>query len=260
MGTDAFAPTVAQNAQLSDALKSGQVTLDQIRSYVGASASGDNIVTISAQSPYPELSQKLANSLVQSYRTHVLDTETAGLSGAISFLTSEIADAQAKVDAANTAVDDYIQQHPSPVTGTRPDDQTLQIQRLTDTVDSAQKQLDTLQGNLDQANLQLKQSQSDIDQRYQIVDTPATPSAPQAIKVKQLFAFVMFLFLGLAIAIAALIVLALLDHSVRTTADVVGIPGLKVLAAIPQHQTKRKHTHPQLDERSVPAAAGKLGA
>lgn len=263
MGTDAFATTVAQNAQLGDAVKSGQITLDRIRSYLGAGAAGDNIVRVAATSPYADLSEKLATSLILSYRDHVLSTETAGLNGAIAFVTTELQAAQAKVDAANQDLEDYVKAHPSPVTGTRPDDEALQISRLTDAVTSAQKQVDNFQSNLDTANLQLKQSQSDIDQRYQVVDTPETPSYPESTKIKQLFAFVVFFFLGTAISLAALVVIAMLDHSVRTTADINSIPGLKVLAAIPQHhQAKRKGPKPSGDERltTATAPAGTLAA
>jgi hypothetical protein len=260
MGTDAFANTVAQNAQLSDAVKSGQITLDKIRSYVTAGSAGDNIVRVASTTPYADLSEKLATSLILSYRDHVLSTETAGLNGAITFVTTELQAAQTRVDAANQAVDDYVKAHPSPVTGNRPDDEALQVSRLTDAVTSAQKQLDNIQSNLDQANLQLKQSQSDIDQRYQIVDTPVTPSTPESTKIKQLFAFVVFLILGLGIALAALVVMAMLDHSVRTNADINGVPGLKVLAAIPQHRTTKRKNSKRHDERPTSAQPGKLGA
>jgi uncharacterized protein involved in exopolysaccharide biosynthesis len=231
-----------------------------VRSYVSAAASGDNLVTLAASTPYADLSQKLTASLMKSYRDHVLTAQTAGLTGAITFLDSELQDAQAKLDTANAAVDDYIQQHPSPVTGARPDDETLQLQRLNATVASAQKQLDGFQTNLDQANLQLKQSQSQTDQLLQVVDEPQVPFAPESIKIKQLFAFVIFLFLGVAVALSALIVMALLDHSVRTTADITGVAGLKVLAAIPMHQTRRKGSKRRPSKRRPTVAVGKRGA
>lgn len=265
MGTDAFATTVADNAQLTGALKSGQVTLAQVRSYVSAGASGDNIVKIGANTPFADLSQKLAQSLVTSYRDHVLSNETGGLTGAVTFLTSELSDAQGKLDAANGALDDFVQQHPSPVSGNRPDEEQLQLSRLNAAVDSAQQSVNSFQDKLNEANLQLRQSQSDIDQRYRVVDTPEIPTAPNATKIQQLVAFMVFLFLGVAIAASMLVVIAMLDHTVRTTADVSSIPGLAVLAAIPRHRPR-----PPSRGKAVPAgvdaasggavSTGKIGA
>ena len=265
MGTDAFATTVADNAQLTSALKSGQITLAQVRSYVSAAASGDNIVKIGATTPFADLSQKLALSLVTSYRDHVLSNETGGLSGAVTFLTSELSDAQTQLDAANAAIDDFVQQHPSPVSGSRPDAEQLQQSRLNAAVESAQKSVDSFQDKLNEANLQLRQSQSDIDQRYRVVDTPESPSAPNPTKIKQLLAFAVFLFLGVAIAASMLVVIAMLDHTMRSAADVSSIQGLTVVAAIPRHrprpQPRRKPSAAALDAASAGAmSAGKIGA
>jgi len=239
LGSDSFATSVATNAGLTTAVKTGQLTLNDIRGDLVASATGDNLIEVVATTPDPNLSQRLAKSLMTSYTAYVLSVETAQYSTAVKYNQDSLATDTKAVDAANGALDEYLTKNPAPAVGTRPDVQTAQIQRLNDAVKTAQTKRDADQDKLDSAQLAIKQSESDIEQRLQVVDQPAFPNGPQSVKIKMALTLVIYLVLGLFITLAAVVVTALLDHSVRSVNDISAIPGLHVIGTIPVLRTRK---------------------
>ncbi|MEO5722918.1 MAG: hypothetical protein ABIQ39_06605 [Ilumatobacteraceae bacterium] len=252
LGSQAFAESVADGAGLKTIIASGGLTLNQMRSYLSASSSGDNVLRISATTDYPDLSEKLASSLITTYVAYVLDVETSQYTAAATFIQGNLTTYQTAAAAAQKKLDDYIAQHPSPAIGGRPDDQALTIQRLSSALDTAQKQVVDTQSKLDTANLAVKQSQVDITQRLQVIDQPKLPSSPQPIMKKRVLLVGIFLIIGLLVAGGALLVVAVLDRTVRTSADLDGVPGdLHLIGTVPKLHTARRSGHRIVPELSA---------
>ena len=233
--SDQFARTVAAAAGISADQPGGD--LNFVRSHVFATPSGDNLLQVTSTTGSPELSQQLAKALIDSYTQYVLTAETASSESAATFIQTELDGAKQQVTDAEDALAAYFDAHPSPTIGSRPDVQQLQIQRLNDAITSAQNQVDTYQTKLDEATIATKQSESDITQRLQLVDEPRLPSFPEPVRKTQIMSLAVFLMLGLFIALASLLVVSLLDRSVRSADDLEGISDLEVIASIPRQRT-----------------------
>jgi uncharacterized protein involved in exopolysaccharide biosynthesis len=254
LGSEAFVRSVVSNAGLTTAIRTGQLTLNDIRSNVTAAATGDNLLQIIATTKDPLLSQKLASSLMTSYTAYILSTQTAQYEAAVTYHQENLKADAAALDAANAALLDYLAKNPAPALGARPDLQTVLIDRLTAAVTSAQTRRDGEQGQLGQAQLAIKQAESDIGQRLQVVDQPLVPSSPQPIKLKRALTLGIYLILGLVVSVTALVVSALLDRTVRSNGDVLSLTGLHVVATI-----QRQSTGHQVPERIVPDLALAIG-
>jgi uncharacterized protein involved in exopolysaccharide biosynthesis len=252
LSSESFTESVAERAGLKDFVTSGAITLDQVRSSLSASTSGDNVLHITARTDFPDLSQKLASSLISTYISYVLDNETKQYTDAAAFVESTLKSYQAAADTAQSNLDAYVKQHPSPAAGSRPDEQVLDIQRLNTAITNAQQQVLDAQSKLDTAQLAVKQAQADITQRLEVVDEPKVPTAPEPIMKKRITTIGIYLVLGLVVAGAGVVLIATLDRSVRTASDIESLPGgLRVVATVPKQRASRKSSSRVVPELTV---------
>ncbi len=235
MRSDSFAIQVADHAGLTDAVKSGIFTLDDLRTNVYAEARGDTLLGLVAVADDPRLAAQLASSLITSYSAYVLAAETADSNAAADFYESQISTYETAVKQAQVNVDNYVADHKAPNFGERPENEVIELSRLNNQVQLAQTALDTAQAKLDEAKLATKTSESDIGQRLQVIDEPGVPVAPEGTLKKKVTTIGMFLVLGLVVGCAMLVISALLDRSIRSSNDLTA-EGLVVLATVPRHR------------------------
>jgi uncharacterized protein involved in exopolysaccharide biosynthesis len=231
LSSDTFAQQVAERAGLTTALSQGAITLDDIRRIVWATPQGDTLLAVVATSDNPELSSRLATSLISTYTDFVLARDTSASNASASFYQGQVEKFTSQVNAAQASVDQYISEHPAPAIGARPENETFELNRLNNVLQQAQTNLDEAQGKLDDSTLATETSESDIGQRLQVVDEPQTPLAPESVKRDKAITVAVFFFLGLLVAAALLVIGALMDRTVRTVSDLTG-EGLTVLATI----------------------------
>ena len=231
--TDVFVRSVAEGAGLKAALDQHLVTLDDVRSRVGAGSAGDRLLTISASWPDARTAMQLVNSTIKAYTDHVLAVETSQSSAAVTYwtdlakgYTQDVADAQKKVE-------DFVVAHPEPKIGDRSTDETLALSYLTAAVTQAQTQLSTTVGKIADAKLNTQQATSQTTEGLQVVDPAEVPSSPQALRRAQALAVAVYLFLGLLLVVLMLFVSALLDRAVRSADDIDLATGLAVVATVP---------------------------
>jgi uncharacterized protein involved in exopolysaccharide biosynthesis len=241
MASDSFAQSVADAAGLSTMLSSGQMTLDEVRANVGASAGGDTLLLVSGKSSDPKLSKQLASALITTYTAYVLDTNQSANNAAAKFYSDRLAADQTALTKATNTLVAWLQAHPEPTTGNRDPVDAVNLQTLQDAVTDAKKQVSDDNAKLSQAQLAITSAQSDVAQRLQVADEPGVPSAPQPIRMKQLTTVVMFLFLGLILIAVALVIAALLDHTVRSRDEVEEACGIEVIASIPTKRGAPEH-------------------
>jgi capsular polysaccharide biosynthesis protein len=250
--SDSFARDVGVGAGLTTAMGNGQITLDDIRSIVSAAPRGDTLLAVVATSDNPELSSRLATSLITTYTNFVLSRETGESSASAAFYQGQVDKYTAAVTDAQNAISAFITASPEPLVGARPESEQLQLTRLTATLTQAQSQLDSAQSKLDDSNLATETSASDISQRLQVVDQPEPSAAPESVRRDQLATVIIFLFLGALISLSMWVGLALLDHTVRSAGDVTAI-GLAVVATI--QKVRPAAPGPSLDPHAFEAGA-----
>jgi uncharacterized protein involved in exopolysaccharide biosynthesis len=238
--TDQFIGKVVTAAQLDDAVKSGQITYDQIRSSVGASDNGETFVNVVATSVSPVVAQRLAAATIDSFIQGIVDAEVGQSQAAEDFFSGLLVSYQADVDAARGKLDDYLKAHPAPLIGERPDEEGAQITRLNADVTTAEGRYNTAVSKSEDARLSTEQTKSDITQRLAVVDEPTLPEVAEPKLKKAVFTMATFLLLGLILSAGAVVLGTIMDHSLRFPADVKERLGVRVIGVVPEAKTKTK--------------------
>ncbi len=233
LGTDAFARKVAVGAGVSDALDSGAITLNAIRFAITTYPAGDELLTVRATTIDPDLSQRLAQSTIDSYIEEVIDVELTQAQTAETVLRRRLDRHQAELDTARAALADYVNENPGPAIGERPFDEQVTIDQLSSAVERADTQFGQTLNQYDEAQLVTEQTRADIDQRIRVIDPPTRPFAPEPTIRGTVLTVGLYIVLGTLLSIALVAVVTALDHTVRREADIEAQVGLDVVATVP---------------------------
>jgi uncharacterized protein involved in exopolysaccharide biosynthesis len=231
--TDQYIKDIVADAKLTEAVKSGALTLSDVRKSITTSPNGSNLVTVVAASRDPVVAQKLAAATIDAYVQSQIDTDASQSTAAVQFFDQLLKSDQVSLDQANQALTSYLAAHPSPVVGTRPDDEASEIARLNAAVTAAQNEYNNTLGKSQDAQLSTAQTKADVGQRLRVVDAPQVPLAPQAKLKKSILTFATFLILGLLLSGGAVVLATVLDHSLRSADDVEQRLGMRTLAVVP---------------------------
>jgi hypothetical protein len=260
--TDEFVSSIADDAKLNQALQSGQIGLGTIRSMIKASHTGSNLVTVRAESPYPELANDLATATISSYLESLVETATSQSTAAATFFSDEIAQDQAALDKAKQALNSYVAAHPVPAAGVRPDTEKIQIDQLDQAITQAQDQYKSAVTKRQDAELTTSQARADILQQLHVVDVPRTATSPEPKLAAALFSLTTFLGLGVIMTLVALVVSTALDRSLHGAGEVEAKLPVRVLSVVPDAKApgpRARHHYPggaAVQARGPSAASG----
>ena len=234
LGTDDFARRVAVGAGAGAALDSGAITLNSIRFSITTYPAGDELLTVKATTISAELSQRLAQSTIDTYIDEVIDVELTQAKTAETVLKNRLDRHERELETARTALADYVRENPEPALGgDRPFDEQVTIDQLSSTVERADMQFAETMNQYEEAQLVTEQTQADIDQRIRVVDPPQTPLVPEPKLRTTVLKMVLFMILGALMTITLVAVVTALDHTVRREADIEAQVGLDVVATVP---------------------------
>jgi uncharacterized protein involved in exopolysaccharide biosynthesis len=257
IGTDQFMGKVITAAGLDEAVKSGALTVDKVRGSVGAGDVGQTFVKVTATMANPTDAQNLATATINSFVQGVVDSQVAQSQAAETFFQGLLSTYQAEVDTARQKLNDFLTANPAPVLGTRPDEQAAELTRLDGDVTQAETRYNSALSKSEDARLSTEQTRADINQRLEIVDSPALPVAPLPQMKAAVFGFATFLIVGLILTSGAVVVGAMLDHSVRFPADVRERLSVRVLAVVPDGgRTQQKSKRSKKAAKTEPPAKG----
>jgi uncharacterized protein involved in exopolysaccharide biosynthesis len=234
LSTDSFTAAVATAAGVDDASVPGLTTLADVRSAVGASASGENLVVVRAQTADPEASQRLTQATIDEFVQTVIDSVLAESAAAEAYFTELLTRYEAESEAAASALESYLISHPEPAAGDRPTAEQVEIARLNRAADAAELKVQGARQNLEQAQLAAEQALADTQQRLSVIDEPEVAVAPLSSMKEQATTIAMFVLLGLFFAAAGLVVLMLMDRTLRRPEEVRSRLGVDVIGTVPQ--------------------------
>ena len=239
LGTDGFTTRVIDAAGMSEDLKSGRLQLVDVRHVVYARPSGENLMQVVAQGDTPESAYLLAKATIATFVDYVTKSEITASDSAESFYNDLANSYKTAVDQASNALNDYLGQHPKPV-GTQERDisESVLIQRLSNDLDNAQGQLKDASTKQETARLASAQTQTDISQRYQLLDAPRPPQAPESGLKAKVITIGMFAVIGGILTLGAVALLTVFDRSVHTAEDLEEV-GLAVAAIVPRSKRVR---------------------
>ncbi|MET0326661.1 MAG: hypothetical protein ABW219_15700 [Ilumatobacteraceae bacterium] len=232
--TDDFLDDVIDDAGLTSLVASGGIARDDVRAWTGALADGESIVRVGATTESPELSFRLADATINSYRDWVIESDVSQSTSTETSLDARVAEKQAALDAANAAVRDKILEQP----GTEIDDRSpvdrQEFARLQGIADRANEQLVAAEDLLDAAKLSTDQASAVVAQRLQVLDEPEPALAPQGRLKDAAITLIVFGVLGIILSIATVVVSATLDRTIRVPNDITSKFGVDVLAVVPE--------------------------
>jgi capsular polysaccharide biosynthesis protein len=214
LATDQFLDLVIESAQLTSAVESGAVTRQDVRSAIFATGRGDELVSVGAVTSQPELSFRLATATIASYKDWLVNNTLADSDSAVAALTAQIAIQQNAVD------------------GLRGGDPTA--------IQQAEDKLAELKKNLETAKQVGTSSEAEFSQRLRVLDDPVQPTAPESSRKKDAQTLVLFFALGVLVSGAALVVVTLMDRSVRYDEEIETRLNVPVLTTIPDSPASLK--------------------
>lgn len=240
--TDAFVSKTLERA----GLRLDAVERREMRSMLGALASGDKLMHVWANHNDPQTAQELSQALIDTMIQWEIDTEIAQSSAAEGFLSPLTERYRTEVEDAHRQLEDYLLANPPPEGGTRPGSQQVVIDSLTAEISDANARYADAIAKEESARLATAQAEADVRNRFQILDPPETPKAPRNGLRAMVVGWLVFVAVGGVISVGLIAAATLLDTTVRDPRDLERRLGLPVLAVLP--------TDPDIhSERSVDA-------
>ena len=219
----------------------GVLTRDQVRAWIGAAADGDSIVRVGATTRNQELSFRLAEATINSYRDWVVDADVAQSTSTEQSLEARVDEKQAAVDAAEPAVTDKIIEQPEvdhrgPLAG-RPAASSGSCRRRPTAPQASWWRPRT---RSTQAKLQTDQAAGDRRPAAPVLDEPELPPVSKAGLRDAALTLIVFGVLGAILSLATVVVSAMLDRTIRVPNDITGKFGVDVLAVVPRRRSLRR--------------------
>lgn len=244
MRSDSFIRQIAVGAGLESALDSGVITPEIVREQVYASAQGENLLTVRAAWGDPQTAFRLVESTIAGYLNLVAETVAVDSEEATDFWTDIRVTAEERVTTAENDLAAYLRTLPPlGADEERTTEEELAITRLNSAVDAALADVSTAQERIDSAMLNGEQARSEAGRQLRIVDEPSEPTVPESNRVEQLLSLVMFTIIGLLIAGGALLATTLLDHSVRSPAQLRLASDVVSTSVVPRLRLRKPRDH-----------------
>ena len=243
MQTDTFIRSVIAKSDLAPALNGTpdnvNALLVEVRKDVWATAQGNNQVLVAAQDKNPVIAFQLATAIIENYTQWRIDGNLAQSSVAQTFFGNLVQKYSAEVDTARQALNNYLLQHPQPLTGTRPDVEQIEIDRLKSDLDQAQARYTSALDKQENTVLAASQATVNTRQSLYVVDAPTIPDRPATSLRQTATQGGVFVAVGVILTLVAVVGGAILDRRFLFPIDVRQSLDLPVLAVIPDATPRR---------------------
>ena len=235
--TDSFVRAIIKETDLEDKMSEGESAVDETiqetRNSVWVFSTGDNQVSIDANHEDPKIAYQLVNALIDVYLRWQVNGEQAENETANSFFVDVIDLYNSELAAAREDMVQYVEQHPQPLRGDRPETEQMEINRLQAAVDLAASRVASALDKEENTRLAMAQIESDTRQRYILIDAPEIPLEPEVSLKKIALQAGAFVAVGVFLTMAAIFGAAVLDRSFRFPIDVKNRLELPVLSNLP---------------------------
>lgn len=250
--TDSFVDDIARRAGLADQIEQGLIGRQAIRERVAASASGDNLLTVSARWTDSATAFLLVDSTIAGYLDNVVNVVAQDSDDAVRFLDTVRASAVQRVGDAETALSNYLTQ-----LGPRTNAQgytaaeELTIDRLNGAINRALDDVNDADRDIDGARVNVEQARSDAFRLVRVVDPPDVPAAPEPNRLRRVIAVLMFTLVGVVVAFAALTMATALDRTIRSSVQLGVAAGTDVTVALPRVRIPSQSAPPEADDPPI---------
>ena len=263
--TNAFIRAIVGGTDLEGELGGGREAdeelFDEARSSIWIYNLGDNQVGIGATAEDPQLAYQLVDSTINYYIQWQISDKRVDGEAAQSFLHDLVAFYEADLEAARTAMEQYLLEHPEPIRGDRSDLEQLEIARFQADIDFAAASRRSALDKEEDARLSLAQIESNARQNFLVMDAPQIPFESSTSLRSTAGSAALFVGAGVALSFIAVAGAAVLDRTFRFPIDVQNRLDLPVLTGVPDVSPRRKwyarfkRNKPEADSAHRPAQA-----
>ena len=223
--------------------------ISNLRTNISAAANGNNQVIITAKDENPDVAIKLTSSVIDSYLSWKSNLERSNSDTAVTFFTNVIQQYQDGVTKAQKSLQDYLNAHPVPIRGDRPEIEQVQIAMLQKDLDLASQRLNDAIDKAESAKMSASEVDTNLKNTYITLDSPHIPQGGVTSRTSKAIMSLLFVVVGVMLSGAAAVLSAMTDHSFYLPEDVRQRLDLPVLAIFPQsaagaQKTKQSQTQP----------------
>ena len=195
-------------------------------------ASGPQMVSVTFQGSTPELAAAVAQAVADQFIEESLATQRAQEDAAVDFYTAQVKEVQARLADADGKVDSYLAAHPDQRAQTAVPDATLTDLKRQD--DSLRQQYQDLISKQDEAS----QNRAALTQvglsGIRVLDKAVPPGSPSSMKRLAIEGAAIGLGLALLILVAGILLLTLVDSTLRRPEDVEQVLDLRPVGTVPK--------------------------
>jgi hypothetical protein len=262
--TDAFIRAVIGETDLEAEMNRGgsaaEDLISEVRPKIFAWVVGNNQVQVTAVYDDPRIAYQLAQSTINTFILWNINLDRTDSATAEVFFQDLIRGYQADVLTAQETLRAYLETHPKPEVGDRPDTETFEIQNLQANVNFATTRLAHAAEKAEDARLANVQIESNVRQKYMVVDAPDIPTDPATSKRKMAKAAAMFLAAGTLLSGIAVVGATVFDQTFQLPGEVPQILSLPVLALVTDvsapaskryWKRKRKESRQEMQRESI---------
>jgi uncharacterized protein involved in exopolysaccharide biosynthesis len=209
---------------------------DIVSRNVAITAVGPQIVEISFAYGDPRIASGTAQAVVDQFLEETLASKKARSQVVADFYAGQLKGAQDALTQADSAVNQYLAQHPEMRSPTAvPDARLVQLQH---TDQQARDVMSSFQNKIDQARLDVAALSAPGASGMRLMDAADVPAQAGVNKKLLVQALGAGLGLGLIVLVLGLLVLTLADTTLRRPEDVEQALGLRLAGAIPRLTTR----------------------
>ena len=256
--TDTFIRSVILKSDLAPDLAGTPDGIAQlikdVRTAVWATTQGDNQVLVGTKHKSPVIAYQLAAATIANYTQWRIDASLAQSTVAQTFFTDLIKEYSGEVDTARQALNEYLVQHPGPLTGDRPDAEQIEIERLRANLDQAQARLTSALDKQESTRLAASQVEVNTRQSVYVVDAPTIPDKPATSLRQTAVQGSLFVAVGVLLTVLLIVGGAILDRSFLVPLDVSVNLDLPVLATVPDTMLRRQELAAHKESRTTDLA------
>lgn len=254
--TNSFALAVLRKTDLRTNLitpLATQQTLDLLRKYVSVRPIGTHLLAISYSDKQPQAAQQVVQAIIDTFNKEVLSSADVQNAAALAFYQKKLAAAQATANDATAALRSYLNAHPELTQGSAaPSAQVSQmianasfaaqhpeLVKLIQDQTAATAAQTNYQNQVDQ--IQFSQSSENVgtSQSFRIMDAPVLPKTAQSSKKKLALEIGAAGAAALGFVAGGVIVLTLLDSTLRSARVATARLDVPVFVAIPLLKERR---------------------
>ena len=241
---DAFVRAVIQQTDLERKMDGGEaivsVLIEETRGNAWAFKLGDNQLAVGASHVEPQIAYQLVNAVIEIYLRWQINAEQAESETASSFFGDIIETYEAELAAAREEMRQYLEVHPRPIRGERPETEQLELDRLQGAIDLASSRAAAALDKEEATRLAMAQIESDTRQKYFLIDAPSMPTEPSRSLKDIALQTAVVVGAGVLLALGAVTGGAIIDRSFRFPIDVTNRLDLPVLSIIPDTTPRYK--------------------